>query len=1080
MIKLIKIARSSFLASLFFVGALAGDDKYSKDRVSDPFRTTSTARIGDNPFPTNPMNDRAIGYLLQGKINNAVSNYGSFINWDEQPSGLWGDYAYLPAVAFLAGVPGHSRSSEYQWQSIDYVDEDGDGLTDYSIWESTSAYDAWFEDNGDTVFVGILYDAEEDFGRWEPDSVAKKYSLNSLLAPFQWMIDSDNSKILITTLGELNPNEPSSRIGLIYPWALRPKLKSREDQFDFYDYGQDQEEWTDDDDYFYYGATASESWFTRLDPTYNTDWHASTKSRVNTHNTEVTAGDLFGNTYVTDSEDTYPLLAHSDYSTTWPKRFNSDLGIEESFWPGWWSEDYNTFLPGCEGSRKDPDCWEEVPGRFVSDMDVYMEFDDRWAHRGNVVNTNNEYETTGYPTGLRVMSTAHSYGVSYAEDVMFVTVKVRNESGDFCAEDEYGNPVLDSEGNQICGDGMIMPDGTKLNRGKGFNYKGMSLGFYMDADVLVGDRTGYDSFYHTNDDDFMKYYDSVFTINNERLRVSMAMVGDYDGLSGVPGYSMKDQGNVGNNFGIVATQLLDSPLSTKEIDLDKNGTIDIFPNEPLKMTDWHWFDWYSRPGVTQAEGNSSGCYAGASGCPQARNKEEILYKLMIGDTTNLQADEHEWYFHTEDPASDLGRNLNPHFDSLEGLLDEPAFLRDPDGLDCVLILSCGPFDLPVGREVPFSFCIIFGQNEEDLINNAKFAQVMYNSRYQGFTPPSRPKVHVESELGTVKLYWNNQAETSTDVVTGYADFEGYKIYKSEDGGSTWGKPDAMIYDTDGIFVGWRPYKQYDLSAEEDSLHCTYYNPKSDSATFYDNKIIYDSVSGQSDTVRCEKKLTRGHSIRGQDPYFPWFSLGDDTGFEEVRLAEPYIVEGDTFHYMIEDKDVVDGFEYTYSVVAYDMGVERPVNTVYEPIGNGQYIAVSDTNNSNPDEWASPDGYAYIENSRGTTVLDRNFVKVYPGVQPQQNLDKVKVVPNPYVVRSKYGEQEFLKQIRFTYLPDNCTISIFTVTGEFVHSFKHESYTSGNAIWDLRTINNQEIAPGLYIYHIKSSSDEKVGKFAVIR
>ena len=59
-------------------------------------------------------------------------------------------------------------------------------------------------------------------------------------------------------------------------------------------------------------------------------------------------------------------------------------------------------------------------------MDVYMEFDDRWAHRANIVNTNNEYQTTGYPTGLRVMSTAHSYGVSYAEDIMFVTVKVRN------------------------------------------------------------------------------------------------------------------------------------------------------------------------------------------------------------------------------------------------------------------------------------------------------------------------------------------------------------------------------------------------------------------------------------------------------------------------------------------------------------------------------------------------------------------------------------------------------------------------------------------------------------------------------
>ena len=70
---------------------------------------------------------------------------------------------------------------------------------------------------------------------------------------------------------------------------------------------------------------------------------------------------------------------------------------------------------------------------------------------------------------------------------------------------------------------------------------------------------------------------------------------------------------------------------------------------------------------------------------------------MTGDTTNLMADEHEWYFHTPNPGTDLGTELNPHFDSLEGLKEEPAFLREPDGLDCVLILSCGPFDLPVGR-----------------------------------------------------------------------------------------------------------------------------------------------------------------------------------------------------------------------------------------------------------------------------------------------------------------------------------------------------------------------------------------------
>ena len=200
----------------------------------------------------------------------------------------------------------------------------------------------------------------------------------------------------------------------------------------------------------------------------------------------------------------------------------------------------------------------------------------------------------------------------------------------------------------------------------------------------------------------------------------------------------------------------------------------------------------------------------------------------------------------------------------------------------------------------------------------------------------------------------------------------------------------------------------------------------------------------------------------------------------ITLSEPYVVDGDTFRYIFEDTDVVDGLEYTYSIVAYDMGVEPPTNVTYEPIGNGQFIEVLDTNYSNPDQWASPEGYANIENSKGTTVLDRNFVQVYPGVQPQDNLDNVSVVPNPYISRSGYKENEFIRQIRFTNLPGQCTISIFTVTGEFVHEFDHESSTSGNAWWDMRTVNNQEVAPGLYIYHVKSSNDEKIGKFAVIR
>ena len=1051
------------VAFISFLFSIDGKLKNSQYSPIDPFRQNTPAKIGDNPFPTNPMSDRAKGFVDQGRVKSAITNYGSFINWDTHPSGIWGDYSYLPAVSFIGAVPGNKNTASYSWQNLETI-VDGEGASLYGIWESGDAYDAWYPVSGDTIFKGILFQMSEDDGQYNPDN--EKVSLESITGEYQFYFNHNDRKIIVSSFGNSDPNKTSARIGFIYPWALRPALISREAQFDFYDYGEDLEEWTEDDNYAYYGANAAESHF--IDTEYKTDWHASTMARTNSHQTEFNASDIFESTPWVSGDDTYPVLAHSAYSNTWPQQYNASTGETESFWPGSWSEDYNINLPGCSQSRKDPDCWEEVPGRFVSDMDVYMEFDDRWSHRANNVNTNDEYEQTGYPMGLKVRATAHSYGVSYAEDIMFVTVKVRNESGDWCAEDEDGNPVLDINGNPECGEAMIMPDGTKLNRGKGFDYKGMSLGFYMDADVLMGDWAGYNGGLHTNDDDFMKYYWENFEVNNERMLISMAMIGDHDGVSGVAGYTLDEpsaSSHPGNNFGVVATQLLDSPKATEPVDLDQDGSIDVFPGEPLKMTDWHWVDWYQRPGIVSPEGNSSSCYAGSEGCPAAKNKEEILYKLMVGDTSNLSEGEKAWHFHTPNPGTDLAAELNPHFDSVEGLKLESVYQREPNGLDCVLIMSCGPFDLPVGREVPFSFCIIFGQTEEDLINNARFAQVMYNSKYQGFTPPSRPTVHTVTSQGDVSIYWNDDAETSRDVVTGYSDFEGYKIYKSLDGGNTWGNPDDMIYDTDGIFAGWRPYQQFDLSAVEDSLHCIYSNDKN-----------------------CPDGQNRGHAINGQDPYFPWFNLGTDTGFESIKFDT--VINGDSMKYVFKDENVIDGLEYTYSVVSYDMGVEPPFKVKYNETDNGQYIMQVDTNFSNPDQWANPEGYASIENSKGTTVLDRNFVQVYPGVKPMENLEKIQVVPNPYKVGSGFKESEHLRQIRFTNLPENCVIKIFTLTGEAVSTITHNDESSGNAWWDLRSMNNQEISPGLYIYYVEekcpdqsSSCDEDkpfIGKFAVIR
>jgi hypothetical protein len=135
--------------------------------------------------------------------------------------------------------------------------------------------------------------------------------------------------------GQVDPEKSNAMIGLAYPWAIRPKFLERLADYDYYDYGEDKEEWTDDDIYEFYGYNTSESWYALTDPRMNTNWHATTNSRINSHQSDIVVGDIFGESFVTDKDDTYPILAHSDRTETWPVVYNSETGVNEPFWPGW-------------------------------------------------------------------------------------------------------------------------------------------------------------------------------------------------------------------------------------------------------------------------------------------------------------------------------------------------------------------------------------------------------------------------------------------------------------------------------------------------------------------------------------------------------------------------------------------------------------------------------------------------------------------------------------------------------------------------------------------------------------------------
>lgn len=103
-------------------------------------------------------------------------------------------------------------------------------------------------------------------------------------------------------------------------------------------------------------------------------------------------------------------------------------------------------------------------------------------------------------------------------------------------------------------------------------------------------------------------------------------------------------------------------------------------------------------------------------------------------------------------------------------------------------------------------------------------------------------------------------------------------------------------------------------------------------------------------------------------------------------------------------------------------------------------------------------------------------------------EKPYVVPNPYVGAASFEPQRFAvagrgeRRIEFRGLPQNSTIRIFTISGELVQTLEHNgSITEGFVGWDLRTKDNLEVAPGLYIYHVESPDTEPfIGKFAIIK
>ncbi|HEX7358224.1 MAG TPA: hypothetical protein VF270_10990, partial [Ignavibacteriaceae bacterium] len=408
-----------------------------------------------------------------------------------------------------------------------------------------------------------------------------------------------------------------------------------------------------------------------------------------------------------------------------------------------------------------------------------------------------------------------------------------------------------------------------------------------------------------------------------------------------------------------------------------------------------------------------------------------------------------WQFRNTDdpnffaPQDDLSRfkKMQGYFGGTNRWLDgiNPASLKTPTNRS--IFISNGPFStIAPGDSINVVFAIVcakkFGNdpasidNEEQKTNlyiNADWALRAYYgedrnrngvldngedldgngkiTRYILPTPPTPPKVKVVADNQKATIYWDKRAEVSVDPISGKKDFEGYKLYRTQAG--------------------------FDLSQAQN----------------LQNSLV---LLAQFDST--------GNSI------------GFNTGFDAVRLESPINFVNDTtnYYYKFEIPTLLNGWQYVFSVTAFDEG--DPENDL--DVLESSSIA--------------------------------NYQRVVPGTQAVEDPNvEVGVYPNPYYGNAVWdGTSERLRKIYFYNLPASCEITVYTLAGDIVKRITHDAssngsdtrwfqnfasdgkqqFAGGEHAWDLVTDNDQAVATGLYLFTVKNSNtgDIKTGKFLIVK
>ncbi len=357
--------------------------------------------------------------------------------------------------------------------------------------------------------------------------------------------------------------------------------------------------------------------------------------------------------------------------------------------------------------------------------------------------------------------------------------------------------------------------------------------------------------------------------------------------------------------------------------------------------------------------------------------------------------------------------------------------------------------------------------------------------FKAATPPPAPSLRFTTENNKVTIRFNGiKTENFVDPFTRLKDFEGYNVYFGRQP-----RMDQLALTESRDIFNFRRFR-WDPSDEEwvsdrtpfelDSLGVLYgegFDPSIYSCDDDGTGFVY------GDDIFCFEAVGWNNSIDG------WMDGSPEIASEIRKRFADEILSGE----VTADIDSSITSNWTWEV-DHMTGDSTAYHKYYE------YEYEMDNLLSSVPWYFSVTAFDFGDLSSAFGSLENsplsNVVEIWPVNDAQTVLDKgieVSVYPNPYMGDGRYvaagyedpgrtGFTDHQRRIHFVNLPPECTITIYTVSGDKVRSIDHPGAftdTDSHAKWDMRSTNNELVASGIYIFVVESDWGNQLGKIVVI-